>query len=280
MLEQVIEQKKKIETNLASIGHLVAVGSGKGGVGKSTLTMLLALAFTARGHKCAILDADFNGPSQARLGGLKTLTPVPGSHGLVVPMTKSGLGVVSFGSLVPEPEPVDFPTVSQSDSYTWRATKEFSILGDILAGSDWRPFDTLLLDLPPGSERTFHYAEFFGAMAKFVLVTLPSDLSRGVVARSISALQKSQSALLGYIENMNGYYCASCREVRPLFPSSAEVNLGAACLGEVPFDPALADLCDRGISPAARDGLVVFEAVDMVCGRILERLQAGGRSLK
>ncbi|HSR67241.1 MAG TPA: P-loop NTPase [Acidobacteriota bacterium] len=249
VLRQVVELKEKIASKLEPIEMALAVGSGKGGVGKSTLTMLLAQALNTRGRCVAVLDADLNGPSQARLGGLKTSVPVPGRRGLVVPRTRDGVGVVSFGTMVPESEAVDFPSIAQGDSHTWRATKEFATLADFLAGTDWEPFDTLLFDLPPGAERTFQYAEFLGPQTQFVLVTLPSDLSRGVVRRSLAALRKTPNPLLGYIQNMSGYYCACCGQVRPLFPESSEVEIDLAHLGSVPFDPELARLCDQGLSP-------------------------------
>lgn len=273
ILEQVQEQKRRIQSSLSPLRHVVAIGSGKGGVGKSTITMLLALSLRARGHSPAILDADLNGPSQARLGGLKPALPLPSGQGLSVPRSAARVGIVSLGSLVPEPEAVDFPSVSSGDSYVWRATKEFTVLGDLLAGTDWSPFDLLLLDLPPGVERTLHYAEFLGAQARFVLVTLPSSLSRGIVARSVSALGKGGGTMLGYIENMRGYCCPGCGQVNPLFPASEEVSLPIPCLGSLPFDPALAQLCDTGITLTDLEEYQGREWLEETCDKLLEALQ-------
>lgn len=261
ILQQVVELKEKIASKLEPIEMALAVGSGKGGVGKSTLTMLLAQALHSQGRQVAVLDADLNGPSQARLGGLKTNIPVPGRRGLVVPKTPDGVGVVSFGTLVPESQAIDFPSIAQGDSHTWRATKEFATLAEFLAGTDWEPFDTLLFDLPPGAERTFQYAEFLGPETRFLLVTLPSGVSRGVVRRSVAALRKTPNRLLGYVENMAGYYCAACGQVRPLFPQSDEVDIGLPCLGSVPFDPELARLCDQGLSPRAQENSPAWQSV-------------------
>src|SRR3954464_312010 len=104
ILEQVAEQRARIVDGLAGVRHLVAVGSGKGGVGKSTLTLHLAGALRARGLRIAILDADFNGPSQARLAGVQGALSVPGSDKVSLPRTSNGIGVFSIGSLIPESE--------------------------------------------------------------------------------------------------------------------------------------------------------------------------------
>jgi hypothetical protein len=106
--------------------------------------------------------------------------------------------------------------------------------------------------LPPGAERTVQYADYLGSRASFVLVTIPSEVARGVVARSADALAKGSHRVLGYVENMSGYYCRDCQAVKPLFPSSDRSGLDIPCLGSVPFDPELARLCDSGIPSPAR----------------------------
>src|SRR5205823_9401664 len=162
---------------LSGVRHVVAIGSGKGGVGKSTLTMQLACALRAADASVAVLDADLNGPSQARIAGLAATMLVPGRDGLELPRTPSGIGVVSMGLVVPESRALDFDSVADGDTYVWRATREFALLGDLLAGVAWGPLDFLLVDLPPGAERTVQYAEFLGSAAPLVLVTIPSDVS-------------------------------------------------------------------------------------------------------
>lgn len=273
IIGQVERLKKKIHTNLSPLSCRLAIGSGKGGVGKSTLSMLLALIFRQRGIRSVLLDADFNGPSQARLAGLAPSLPLPGKNGLQVPVSKQGVGVVSFGTLVPEPEAIDFHSVSAGDSHTWRAAREFAVLAEILAGTDWTPFEFLLLDLPPGTERMFQYAEFLGPETAFILVTLPSSLSRGVVVRSHTALLKTESPVLGYMENMSGYYCPDCGAVKPLFPENNEVELPLDRLGSVPFDPRLAALSDHGLSFDQMATSPVIDSMAGICDRIGEKLE-------
>jgi len=273
VLDQVAAKRERIAAALSGVRFAVAIGSGKGGVGKSTLTMQLAQSLTRRGQRCAVLDADINGPSQARMGGVRETAFVPGEHGMLLPRNEAGIGVVSLGSVVPEGESIEFDSVSSGDSHTWRATREFTAFGDLLAGVEWGELDFLLIDLPPGAERTFQYAEFLGEKTAFVLVTIPSDLARGVVARSIASLGRTPNRLLGYVENMSGYWCADCAETKPLFAARPTVELGPTCLGRIPFDPQLAAACDRGVELPAAGASPVLQAVDDVAAQIAAALE-------
>jgi ATP-binding protein involved in chromosome partitioning len=271
VLEQVAEQRARITDGLAGVRHIVAVGSGKGGVGKSTLTLGLAGALRARGRRVAILDADFNGPSQARMAGVQGAVFVPGRTRVALPRTADGIGVFSMGSLIPESEALDFESVARGESHTWRATREFALLGEVLGAFDWGALDLLMVDLPPGAERTVQYADFL-PRPSFVLVTIPSEVSRGVVSRSVAALSKGGHRVHGYVENMSGYYCRDCDAIKPLFDSTGGAGLSIPCLGTVPFDPELARRCDEGTPfPAGRE-TPVGRALDQIASRLLDRL--------
>ena len=284
ILEQVAEKQTRIADGLAGVHHLVAVGSGKGGVGKSTLTLHLAGALRARGLRIAILDADFNGPSQARMAGVQgtLLVPPPSPKGfgaaggskMALPRTTNGIGVFSMGSLIPESEALEFESAAQGESHTWRATREFALLGEILASCDWGELDLLMFDLPPGAERTVQYADYLGPRTSFLLVTIPSEVSRGVVARSVAALSKGGNRVLGYVENMSGYYCRDCNAIKPLFESPKSSGLEIPCLGTVPFDPELARHCDLGIPLATFSDTPVGRAVDHVAQQLLESIES------
>jgi ATP-binding protein involved in chromosome partitioning len=294
VLEQVAAQRTRIAEGLAGVRHLVAVGSGKGGVGKSTLTLHLAGALRARGLRIAILDADFNGPSQARMAGVQDALFVPppspkgfhlrpdsggqvgvasGSQKVALPRTASGIGVFSMGSLLPESEALDFESAAQGETHTWRATREFALLGEILGSFEWGELDLLMVDLPPGAERTVQYADFLGPRASFILVSIPSEVARGVVARSVAALSKAPHHVLGYVENMSGYYCRDCDAIKPLFGSSQNSSeLRIPCLGTVPFDPELARHCDRGIPLENLPGTAIGRALEHVAQQLLDSL--------
>jgi ATP-binding protein involved in chromosome partitioning len=274
ILEQVAGQRARIAEGLAGVRHMVAVGSGKGGVGKSTLTLQLAETLRARGLRVAILDADFNGPSQARMAGVQGALFVPGSRKVTLPRTRSGVGVFSLGSLIPESEALEFESWARGESHTWRATREFAFLGEILEAFEWGTLDLLLFDLPPGAERTVQYADYLGPRTSFVLVTIPSEVARGVVARSMVALSKGPNPVLGYIENMSGYYCRDCNAIKPLFLSSGELALGIPCLGTVPFDPELARHCDLGHPFEELCHTPVRGALEQIAQRLLDGLDS------
>jgi ATP-binding protein involved in chromosome partitioning len=281
ILEQVSGQRTRITDGLAGVRHLVAVGSGKGGVGKSTLTLHLAGALRARGLRIAILDADFNGPSQARMAGVQGALLVPGNHKVSLPRTTNGIAVFSMGSVIPESEALEFESAAHGESHTWRATREFALLGEILGSCEWGALDLLMFDLPPGAERTVQYADFLGPRTSFLLVTIPSEVARGVVARSVAALSKGPNRLLGYVENMSGYYCRDCNAIRPLFVSpepldaarGTPLDLGIACLGTVPFDPELGRYCDLGMPLNEPNETPVGRALDQIAQRMLDSLE-------
>lgn len=279
VLGQVAAQQRAVEAALAGVERVVAVGSGKGGVGKSTLTFGLARALVRRGLRAAVLDADLNGPSQAQMAGVSASPWLPGDGALEPPRRRDGIAVVSMGSVLAGGMPVEFDTVSHGEGHVWRATREFALLGQLLATVRWGALDVLLVDLPPGAERTVHFAELLTGLAgdrcAFVLVTLPSEVARGVVARSLTALAGTGARLAGVVENMDGYWCRDCDEVKPLFPGGSEAegspSLGLSNLGSVPFDPALAALADRGWPEAEEEGAAVA-AIDAVAERLLAAL--------
>lgn len=284
VLGQVAAQRAAVAAALAGVRRVLAVGSGKGGVGKSTLTLGLARALARRGQTVAILDADLNGPSQAQMAGVAAAPWLPGADGLEPPRRRDGIAVVSTGSVLAGGRPVEFDTVSHGDGHVWRATREFALLGQLLATVRWGALDALLVDLPPGAERTVHFAELLMGLAgdrcAFVLVTIPSEVARGVVARSVTALAGTGARLAGVIENMAGYWCRDCGAVKPLFPDAAAAggarlgapSLGPPSLGTVPFDPELAALADRGW-PEAEEGGAAIAALDGVAERLLAAIE-------
>jgi Mrp family chromosome partitioning ATPase len=194
-----------------------------------------------------------------------------------------------MGSLIPESEALDFESTARGESHTWRATREFALLGEILQSFDWGTLDLLMFDLPPGAERTVQYADFLSSFDRvqgvprlsFLLVPIPSAVSRGVVARSVAALSKRGSRVLGYVENMSGYYCRDCNAVKPLFDSGRDPVPGTPalagfdipCLGTVPLDPELARHCDHGILLTELPDSPVRRALDDVAARFLASLE-------
>jgi ATP-binding protein involved in chromosome partitioning len=206
------------------------------------------------------------------MAGIQGALFVPGREKVTLPRTANGIGVFSMGSLIPESEALDFHSAAQGESQTWRATREFALLGEILRSFEWGALDALMVDLPPGAERTVQYADYLGPRTSFLLVTIPSEVSRGVVARSVAALSKGRHRILGYVENMSGYYCRGCGTVKPLFDSPGDSGLDLPCLGKIPFDPELARHCDTGIPLAHLQDTPVGRALDDVAQKLLDSL--------
>ena len=183
--------------------------------------------------------------------------------------------------MIPESESLEFESAAQGESHTWRATREFALLSEILGAFEWGALNLLMFDLPPGAERTVQYADFLGPRTSFLLVTIPSEVARGVVARSVAALSKGPfdgaqgrpNRLLGYVENMSGYYCRDCNAIKPLFDSPGRSGIDVPCLGTVPFDPELARHCDRGLPLEDLPATPVGRALDHVAQQLLEKLR-------
>ena len=216
------------------------------------------------------------------MAGVETALFVPPPSGaagvsprVALPRTSNGIGVFSMGSLLPEAQALEFESTARGESHTWRATREFALLGEILAGFEWGALDLLMFDLPPGAERTVQFADFLAPRTRFLLVTIPSEVSRGVVARSVAALSKGSHRVLGYVENMSGYYCHDCNAIKPLF-ESGDSRLDVPCLGTVPFDPQLARHCDLGVPFDALRETPVGLALDRIAQRLLNDLDNSG----
>ncbi len=269
IMGQVVSRKQAVARATAGVRRWLAVGSAKGGVGKSTVTLLLGDALRRQGLRVALLDADLNGPSLARLAGLQGAALLPGPEGIFVPRNRDGLGVISLGSVLPEAQNLEFASVAPGESFVWRATREFTALGDVLAGTAWGALDFLIVDLPPGAERAEQFAGFLGPATRHLLVSHPSALSRGVAARGVAALAKAGAPVLGWVENMSGYWCKDCEEIRPLFPAAGGVEIGAPLLARIPFDPELAMTVDRGDSPLMASASPVHREVNALAAKLL-----------
>lgn len=251
ILDQVIEQRRQVAANLASIGHVVAVMSGKGGVGKSTVTIGLASALAARGQRVAVLDADLNGPSIPRLLGLHHRRAMLTNDGLMPPETAGGVAVMSTDLfLFGEDEPLRYDG-PRDDAYTWRPTAEIATLRELLTSTTWGRRDWLLLDLPPGAERITNLLTLLPRIAGAVVVTVGSALSLRIVKKSVTVAKDHAVPIAGLVENMAGYACRKCRHVGPLFgqPGAAEHaarEMGLPFLGAIPHEPTVALAIDRG----------------------------------
>ncbi len=260
---QVAEQRARLARRLAGVRAVVAVVSGKGGVGKSTLTAALASAFAAGGWRTGVLDADLNGPTMAKMLGVRGRRLVMTADGVEPPVSRLGVKVMSMDLLLPsDAAPLTWSAPTQEEAHTWRGTMEAQALREFLADTRWGDLDVLVIDLPPGTERLATVASLLPAPAGAVVVTIPSDVAHLVVRKSITAARRARAPVLGLVENMAG-----------LFPGPPGAGLAAEAgipfLGSVPFDRALARACDLG-EPLAGDAGEGARAI----GEIASRLRA------
>lgn len=236
---QVGQQRQRVRERLASIGRVVAIMSGKGGVGKSYVTAGLALALADRQRSVGVLDADLAGPTAARMLGARG--PLRVDHGGVHPAAGlGGIRVFSTDLLMDEGAPLRWREPG-SERFVWRGTLEAGALREFLSDVIWGDLDLLLVDLPPGTDRLHDLAELVPDLTGVVTVTVPSEESRRAVERAMRAALEVGLKLLGVVENMSGYACPSCGATGPLFPGDAGDALAAEfavpLLARIPFSP-------------------------------------------
>lgn len=237
---QVEAQQERLRQRLEPIRAIVAVVSGKGGVGKSTLTAGLASCFALDGWKVGVLDADLNGPTQAKVLGVRGRRLLIADGVVEPPTTDLGVKVMSMDLLLPsDAAPLTWDAPVQDEAHTWRGAMEANALREFLADTRWGALDLLLLDLPPGTDRLSTIASLVPALSGIVVVTIPSDVSHLVVRRSITVAAGTRAPVLGLVENMSGLFAG---------PDAAKLaaDAGIPFLGGVPFDRAIAVAGDHG----------------------------------
>jgi ATP-binding protein involved in chromosome partitioning len=248
---QLAEQQARLGRRLLDIRRTVAIVSGKGGVGKSSITANLATALAAEGYAVGVLDADLNGPSIAKMLGVRGQALRVTGSGVEPARSADGIRVLSMDLLLPTDEtPVVWAAPTQAEAHTWRGTMEANALREFLADTAWGALDILLVDLPPGADRLPTLAELVPGLSGAIVVTIPSEVSHLVVKKSIVLARQAGARLLGLVENMAGYVCVECGALGTLFAGPGgertAASLGLPFLGRVPFDPRLASAADRG----------------------------------
>lgn len=226
--------------------RIIAVGSGKGGVGKSTVAANLAVALARLGRKVGVVDADIYGPSQPRLLGTEGQRPEAREKQLIPVQSPFGVGVLSMGNLI---EP--------GKAIAWRGPMAGSALSQLI-DADWGAVDTIVVDLPPGTGDVqltmLHKHKPAGA----VIVSTPQDLALIDATRAMQLFDVGQVPVIGLVENMAGYACPHCGEVSdPFGQGGAEAEagrLGHDFLGRIPLTLAIRQDSDAGQPPAAGDG--------------------------
>jgi ATP-binding protein involved in chromosome partitioning len=220
--KQILEQRQLLKHRMNKIKHKIAVISGKGGVGKSTITVNLAATFALHGNRVGILDADIHGPSVPRLLGLTGK-------------------VVSIDFFLPEE---GLPTI-------WRGPLKMTAIRQFLSDIVWGELDILVIDLPPGTgDEPLSIAQLLPEIDGVIIVTMPSELSRAVVKKAITFAQRLGMPIIGVVENMSGFVCPTCGDKIDIFRSGGGKKLaeevGVPFLGSIPIDPKVGISSDKG----------------------------------
>ena len=243
---QVEAQVRRLHERLASVHRIVAVGSGKGGVGKSAVAANLAAALAELGQRVGALDADVGGPSLARMLGVAS-QPVQVTRAGVLPAQGvRGIRVMSSELLISDNESVRWGEASSE--HLWQSMLETGMLREFLSDVEWGTLDWLIVDLPPGSDKLARLGALRPADL-VLLVTTPSIAASRVVARSAAAARAGGNAV-GIVANMTHQVCRTCGAHQPLFEADTVGELARETripvLAGIPFDPRLATLTDAG----------------------------------
>jgi Mrp family chromosome partitioning ATPase len=237
--EAEVEFTEAKPSELNNIGHIIAVMSGKGGVGKSLVASLAAVSLKRQGYEVGILDADITGPSIPKMFGI-TARPAGSDSGILPVLSRSGVEVMSINLLLP----------SEDDAVIWRGP----LIGKTITqfGEDvlWGKLDYLIIDLPPGTADAALTVMQSFPISGVIIVFTPQNLVEMIVRKAVNMAQKMGKPVLGVVENMAYLYVPEIDKKIELFGKSRGEEMAQATkaplLGQLPIDPELAKLCDEG----------------------------------
>jgi ATP-binding protein involved in chromosome partitioning len=224
---------------IRSIKNVVAVASGKGGVGKSTVAVNLALAWAVQGARVGILDADIYGPSQPRMLGLSGQRPVTRDGQSFEPLTAYGLEVMSIGFLIDEEQPM-----------VWRGPMVTQALTQLIANTHWGALDYLVVDMPPGTGDIQLTLSQRVPVSGAVIVTTPQDIALLDARKGLKMFEKVAVPVLGVVENMSTHICSKCGHEEHIFGVGGGARMAeqyqVALLGALPLDIRIREQADSG----------------------------------
>jgi ATP-binding protein involved in chromosome partitioning len=265
--KEMVEQEQKVRERMNKIRHKIAVISGKGGVGKSTVTVNLAMAFAMHGHvnHVGILDADIHGPSVPKMLGIAGQRLQVGPSGAFPASGPLGIKVVSMDFLLPD----------ENSPVIWRGPLKMTAIRQFLSDIVWGDLDVLLIDLPPGTgDEPLSVAQLLPEMDGVVIVTIPSEVSQIVVKKSAFFARQVGMPIIGIVENMSGFVCPKCGSKTDIFQSGGgrkiAKELRIPFLGSIPIDQSVCQDADRGApfilehadSPASKSFMEIVEKVE------------------
>ncbi|WP_048056284.1 Mrp/NBP35 family ATP-binding protein [Methanocaldococcus fervens] len=261
------QQDKKIRENMSKIKHKIVILSGKGGVGKSTVTVNLAAALNLMGKKVGVLDADIHGPNIPKMLGVENAQPMVGPAGIFPIVTKEGIRTMSISYLLPDDKT---PVI-------WRGPKVSGAIRQFLADVAWGELDYLLIDTPPGTgDEQLTIMQSIPDIDGAIVVTTPEEVSILDVKKSITMARMLNILILGIIENMSGFVCPHCNKVVDVFGrgggEKAAKEFGVEFLGRIPLDVKAREASDKGIPMVLLD-CKASEEFKKIVERIVEKVE-------
>lgn len=236
------DQDAALKDSLGKIKNKIIVMSGKGGVGKSSVSVNLAIALAKKGFQVGIMDVDIHGPDIPRMLGLEGMLGVNPEHKLTPVKYSDNLSAVSIESL----------NMSKDDAIIWRGPIKHSVIRQFVGDVEWGNLDFLIIDSPPGTgDEPLTVAQIIPD-SKAIVVTTPQEVALGDVRKSINFCKTVKMEIFGLIENMSGFTCPHCNKSIDLFGSGGGEKTAQASsiqfLGKIPFDPNVVSCGDAGTS--------------------------------
>ena len=255
---------------VSGVDRILAVASGKGGVGKSTTTVNLALALAAEGAKVGVLDADIYGPSQPRMLGLSGRKPTSTDGKRIKPLESFGVACMSIGFLIDEDQPM-----------IWRGPMVTQALQQLLGETDWGEIDYLMVDMPPGTGDIQLTLSQRVPVSGAVIVTTPQDIALLDARKGLRMFEKVKVPVLGIVENMSLHVCSNCGHQEPIFGTGGGERMaeqyGIPLLGDLPLDIHIREEADAGQPSVVADpDSPAAQAYHGIARRMCARLAAGG----
>jgi ATP-binding protein involved in chromosome partitioning len=266
---ELAEQEKRLKRNMSRVKHKIAVISGKGGVGKSTVAANLAVAFAFHGYRdrVGILDVDIHGPCIPKLLGVKGRRYQVSPFGLGALPVKGPMGIKLVS--------MDFLLESQEIPVIWRGPLKMQVIRQFLSDFLWGELDFLFIDVPPGTgDEPLSVIQLIPEMDGTVIVTIPSEVSEDVVKKAVGFSRQMGIPIIGVVENMSGFTCPNCGTEINIFGTGGgqriAEDLNVPFLGKIPIDPKICEEGDKGIpfvfghvnSPAANAFKEVVKKVE------------------
>lgn len=239
--EKEAHEQRLLEKNMEGVRSKFLVLSGKGGVGKSTVTVNLAATLSMEGADVGILDADIHGPNIPKMLGVESVRPFISSEGFLPVTAIQEIKVMSIGFLLR----------SKDDAVIWRGPLKHGLLKQFLGEVLWGDLDYLIFDLPPGTgDEALSIAHLLTHVDGAIVVTTPQDVSLLDSRKSITFCQKLNIPIIGVVENMSGMACPHCQKEINLFKKGggekAAIEMGVPFLGRIPLDPEMVESTDNG----------------------------------